>query len=308
MRHVVPILCLAAASVAGCGDNQATRPVDVAQVVDAGPDLRGPATFTLTGGANSLLWDAATSTLYLTSNEPGTLYTWTDQRKLENAGNFPAVSGAQSLGDLVKRSDGTVLAASFGFGTQGTLFAIPPSGGSVAFTGLPPTRRRIGMAQDAAGALYTSYFVGGGNMAQVGGVARVELTGTTATETEIAGESTSAGFKKLVGLVATPSAVFASDQTDKKIYRIAIPGFVVTTVATVPSADLLAILPNGDLLTGGNGIHRITQSGTVTTLPIDGVEQIRGIAYDPMQRRLFFIEHSLTVGNPDKLHVRPYDG
>jgi hypothetical protein len=63
---------------------------------------------------------------------------------------------------------------------------------------------------------------------------------------------------------------------------------------------------NGDLMTGGTGVHRITLAGVVTT-PFTGFESVRGIAYDPMLKRLFIIEHSATVGVKDKLHVRPLD-
>ncbi len=138
-------------------------------------------------------------------------------------------------------------------------------------------------------------------------MAKVELSGATATETEIAGASTTAGFKKVVGLVATNTAVFVSDQTQKKIFKIAVPGYAVTEVATAPAADLLAILPNGDLLTGGGTeVLRITPGGTVSTL-LPGFEQVRGLAYDAKLERLFIVEHSLTAGTPDKLHIRPLD-
>lgn len=206
----------------------------------------------------------------------------------------------------MKRPDGTILTASFGFGTQGTLFAMAGDGTSRALTGLDPARRRVGLAQGPDGALYVGYFVGG-KAAQAGGVAAVTVTGGAAVETEIAGGSTSAGFKKVVGVAAAPGAVFVADQAAKAIYRIAVPGFAVSKVAEVPSADLLVMLPGGDLLTGGTGVHRVTQAGAVSTI-FTGFEQVRGLAYDPALRRLFIIEHSATVGVPDKLHVRPLDG
>lgn len=59
------------------------------------------------------------------------------------------------------------------------------------------------------------------------------------------------GFHKAVGVAATPSALFVSDQTDQTIYKIAIPGYAVSKLASAPTVDLLAMLPNGDLLTGG---------------------------------------------------------
>jgi hypothetical protein len=41
----------------------------------------------------------------------------------------------------------------------------------------------------------------------------------------------------------------------------------------------------------------------VTTLPGGGFEQVRGMAYDAAGQRLFVIDHSVTVGLPDKLRV-----
>jgi hypothetical protein len=46
----------------------------------------------------------------------------------------------------------------------------------------------------------------------------------------------------------------------------------------------------------------ITQAGQVSTL-LGGFEQVRGIAYDEAGQRLFVIDHSVTVGLPDKLRV-----
>jgi hypothetical protein len=294
-----------AAACSSCGDNRGPAP-------DAAPQedpRRGPTTVTLTGSANALTWDAATSTLLLTDNTSNSLIAWSDADGARTISPFPPQSAGSSLGALVKLADGTVLAANFGFGTQGSILSIDAARRAGTLGGLDPARRRIGLSLDAHGALYTCYFTGGGGMSQTGGVAKVEIDGATssATEIEIAGSTTGAGFKKVVGLVATPAAVFVSDQTQKKIFKISVPGYAVTPLATVPNADLLALLPDGDLLTGGGPeILRVTQTGEVSTL-FSGFEQVRGLAYDPTLKRLFFIEHSLTVGTPDKLQIRPLD-
>ncbi len=310
-------ILLCAALLGACGSDtpklvdapassiDAARAIDAS--IDAADDPRGPKTFPLTGGANALLWDTATQALYLTDSNADALLEFTDANGVQTVGSFPAATAGVSLGDLVKRADGTILTTNFGFGTQGTLFAMASNHTSSQLTGLDAARRRIGLAQDSAGVLYETYFVSAGMGMQNGGVARVTIAGSAATETEIAGVSTTAGFKKLVGLVATPTAVFVSDQTQKTIFKITIPGLVVTSVAVTPSADLLMMMPNGDLLTGGGpAISRVTQAGVVTQL-FAGFEQVRGLAYDPTGKRLFIIEHSATVGTPDKLHVRPLD-
>ncbi|HMG54172.1 MAG TPA: hypothetical protein VK601_11830, partial [Kofleriaceae bacterium] len=172
-------------------------------------------------------------------------------------------------------------------------------GAATALTGLDPARRRVGLAQDTAGTIYSAYFVGGRGKPPTGGVATVTIAGAAATETEIA-----SGFHKAVGVVATPTAVFVADQTDRAIFRIAVPGYAVSKLAEVPAVDLLAMLPDGDLLTGGGPtISRITQRGEVSTLPGGGFEQVRGLAYDAAGKRLFVIDHSVTVGLPDKLRI-----
>lgn len=219
---------LVAIALSACGSN-AAKPVDVrapdthpAEASAAPAAAPAEKVVPLAGGANALLWDAATQALYLTNNNDNELLRWTDAGGLQTAGAFPAASAGISLGDIVKRADGTWLVTSFGFGTQGTLFAMAADHTSSALTGLDEKRRRVGLSQTAQGDLYSAYFVGGGHKTPVGGVARITIAGTTATETEIAGP-----FKKLVGLVATPTALFVSDQTQKAIFKIAVPGFAV---------------------------------------------------------------------------------
>jgi hypothetical protein len=302
MRTTLVSLCLLAA----CGDNGGALPdaprID-AQPIDANVVERTK-TVMLTGGANGLMFDAANKTLYLTDNNTDALLKYTDAGGIATVGTLPAGSAGISLGDIVHRSDGTILVTNFGFGTQGAYFSMATNNTSKALTGPAVNRRRIGLSQDSAGTLYVAYFVGGGGGAQTGGVSSVAISGDTATETDIA---TATVFKKLVGIVATPTAVYVSDQTDKLIYKIAIPAGTVTTLATVPSADLLAVMPNGDLLTGGTGVHRITPTGTVTTILTGEFEQVRGMAYDAANKRLFIIDHSATPGTPDKLQIRPLD-
>jgi hypothetical protein len=264
----------------------------------AAPAVPADVAISLPGGANALWWDAASSTLYFTDSNASALMTWTDAGGLHVETELPAAAAGVSLGGIVRRGDGATLIASFGFGTQGGLFAVA-RGEVTALTGLDPARRRVGLAQDAVGTIYSAYFVGGRGKPPAGGVALVTIAGAAATETEIA-----SGFHKAVGVAATPAAVFVSDQTDHSIFRIAVPGYAVSRLASVPAVDLLAMLPNGDLLTGGGPtISRITPRGEVTTLPGGGFEQVRGLAYDAAGQRLFVVDHSVTVGLPDKLRI-----
>ena len=105
--------------------------------------------------------------------------------------------------------------------------------------------------------------------------------------------------------------MFVSDQTASKIFKIDLTASnAVTELATVPTADLLFMLPNGDLLTGGgSAISRVTQTGTVSALTLVGsptFEQVRGVAFDATHNLLFVVDHSATVGVNDKLHIIPF--
>jgi hypothetical protein len=301
MRFLLVAIALGACGSTPAQPVAARAPADTHHADPAPAPAPADIVVPLAGGANALLWEAASSTLYLTDNNADALVRWTDAGGLETVGALPPDSAGISLGAIVKREDGTMLVASFGFGTRGTVFAMAADHTSSALTGLDGKRRRVGLAQDEHGALYSAYFVGGGGKVPVGGIATLTIAGNAATETEIAGP-----FKKLVGLVATPTALFVSDQTQKVIFKIALPGFAVSQLASLPAVDLLATMPDGDLLTGGGPtISRITQRGTVTTLPGAGFAQVRGLAYDAAGKRLFVIDHSTTVGVPDKLHIVP---
>src|SRR5262245_39815901 len=138
MRTLIPLLALAAA----CGDGKAVPdapkpPIDGPPdaMADTQDDRRGPKTMPLTGGANSLLWDDATSTLFLTDNNANTLLKYTDAKGIETVGTWPA-SAMISLGDMVARPGGAILLANFGFGTAGSIFKMQPDHTSVNLTGL----------------------------------------------------------------------------------------------------------------------------------------------------------------------------
>ena len=79
-------------------------------------------------------------------------------------------------------------------------------------------------------------------------------------------------------------------------------------LTTFTAPDLLYMLPNGDLLTGGGPmISRITPAGVVTTLTLSATfGTAHGIAYDPVGQHLFVIDHSSTAGTMDTLHVIPF--
>jgi sugar lactone lactonase YvrE len=254
----------------------------------------------LSGPADALLWDDSTSTLYLSDNNADSLLKYTDANQVQTVGTFPSETAGIVLGGIVKRADGTIVTPSFGFGTQGTLFSMAANGTSSALTGLDPTRRRTDLSQDGNGVLYDAYFVTGASPSS--GVSTVTISGGAATETELA-----SGFEKLVGIVATSTALFVSDQTQATVFKIAIAGGAVTTVGAAPTVGFLTILPNGDLLTsGGTVVYRLTQAGVLTTA-FTGFSKAAGLAFDPTLKRLFIVDQGSAAGD-NLLRIEPLDG
>lgn len=295
--------CAVAILVGGCGG--AAKP-PVAGAEPAKPVVPAAQVVPLEGGANALWWDAATATLYLTDSNAAALLAWTADKGVTKVATVPAGTAGVSLGGIVRRADGATVIANFGFGKQGGLFVVAPDHRVTELTGLEPQRRRVGLAE-AGGTIYSAYFVGGmAGGKPAGGVASVTITGAAATETELAGASTSAGFGKIVGVAANATTVYVSDQSQKAIFAVTIADRSVRKLADVPGADLLLLLPGGDLLTGsGATISRITPAGQVSPLLAPTFEQVRGLAYDAAGKRLFVVDHSLTPGSPDKLHILP---
>jgi DNA-binding beta-propeller fold protein YncE len=183
---------------------------------------------------------------------------------------------------------------SFGFGKDGAVLVIAPGHVAVAVPALDPARRRIGLAAAPDGTLYDTYFVVGEGKHR-GGLARLDLaTG----ETDVPAGT----LAKPVGVAIRDGVIYVSDQEQGAVY--AIRGDEAKPVATgLPSADLLTVLPDGALVTGGKTgvVSRIGLDGEITTLA-SGFEQVRGTAYDPVGKRLFVVEHSKATSK-HKLHI-----
>jgi hypothetical protein len=117
---------------------------------------------------------------------------------------------------------------------------------------------------------------------------------------------TTAPLGKPVGVAATADTLFVADQDARAIF--AIRSGAMTELATgLPAVDLLTLLPDGGLVTGGKtgAVYRIAVDGKVTVVA-SGFEQIRGTAYDPARKRLFAVEHS-TATSTHKLHLLPFE-
>ena len=247
------------------------------------------------GDANGLYWDAGDHTLYFTDATHDSLAAWTDAKGFAEVAQLPQAPKIE-LGGLTRLADGTFIITSFGFGTDGTVFAVSPSHQATSIPNLDNARRRIGVARAPDGAIYVAYFVVDGHQ-HTGGVAKLDVaTGETDVVTK--------GLSKAVGVAATATGIYVSDQETNTIYTVQ-AGDVKPFATGLPSADLLAVLPDGSLVTGGKAgtVTRIAPDGMKTTIA-SGFEQVRGIAYDPAGKRLFVVEHSKATSS-HKLHILP---
>ncbi len=127
--------------------------------------------------------------------------------------------------------------------------------------------------------------------------ARLDVDGG---ETDIASD-----LEKPVGIAASDKMIYVADQERGQIigYPLADLAHPVVVARDLPSADLLTLLPNGDLVTGGKrgAVYRVTPAGAVTTIA-SGFEHVRGTAYDADAHKLYVVDHSV-VSSRHQLHV-----
>lgn len=297
---------VAAAAGAGCSPSTTQQPPVEPSVKPHPPGWVPPATqaktIDLPGDANGCVWDAASSTLYLTDNTHDQIIAWTDAGGFKPVATLPPMPRV-GLGGVIKLASGTFVTPSFGFGINGGVLTSKGEGDTTGASvpKLDPLRRRIGITLAPDGAIYVAYFVVAADKKHTGGVARLDLAAGTETDLAIA------DLAKPVGVVATDTTLYVSDQQRSSIVAYTFADHGVSTVAKdLPGADLLTRLPNGDFVTGGkNGsVYRIGKSGAATAI-VNGYAQVRGTAYDPAGKRLFVVEH----GDADhhKLHILPLE-
>ncbi len=278
------------AAVCACSGSKPSEPV--APPPPAPPAQTG---IDLPGDANGLYWDRTEHALYLTDATHDHLVRWTDGGGFAEVATLPHAAKSE-LGGLVKLADGRFAITSFGFGSDGGVLVVGTDHQVTSVADLDRTRRRIGIAAAPDGTLYDAYFVVADGKHH-GGIAKLDLAHG---ETDVPASP----LAKAVGVAATGDALYVSDQEQGAIY--AVRAGATTPVATgLASADLLTVLPGGALVTGGKAgaVTELAPDGKVTTLA-SGFEQVRGTAYDPDGKRLFFIEHSKATSN-HKLHVLP---
>lgn len=272
---------------------------------DAGVTVeRGPKIFTIEGDPNGLWWDDSSHTLYLADDNGNRILKWSDTGGFTLVKDLPAASpeGA-GLGQLVFTADGTIVVTRFGYGTTGDVVSVSSSGDAKIVPGLDPMRRRIGLTVARDGKLFDSWFVRLATGARVGAVGELSLSGT---EPEVI-----TGLKKPVGVLAVGDDLFVSDQDLGQILKAPRSNPTAYMVfATVATPDLLAEGPDGSIFTGSTGgnLYRITASGEASVFA-SGFQEVRGIAYDSTNRRVFVADHDGDESNgvSHLLHILPVD-
>ncbi|WP_437533212.1 hypothetical protein WME79_06180 [Sorangium sp. So ce726] len=271
---------------------------------DADTIERGPKEIAVDGDPNGLWWDDAEQTLYVADDNGNRLLQWTDAGGFALVRQLPAASpqGA-GLGQLVRTEDGTIVVTRFGYGTAGDVVFIPPSGEPAIVPGLDVERRRIGLTVAADGTLFDAWFVRLSTGDRAGAVGRLSLGGS---EPEVI-----TGLKKPVGVLAVGADLFVSDQDLGQILKApqSDPS-TYTVLATVEQPDLLAAGPDGSLFTGsaGGSLYRITSAGVASVVE-SGFQQVRGVAYDPTNKRVFVADHDPdeSDGLSHVMHILPVD-
>jgi hypothetical protein len=261
---------------------------------------RGPTSITLDADANGLWWDAASATLYIADDANNRILSWTDAAGSKLVANLPAQTQSDpGLGQVIMTTDGKLYVTRFGYGTTGDVAYVNPDLTSAVVPNLDPTRRRIGLTVAADGTLYDGYFVKTAT-SQIGAVAQLDVTSGSETDVVTA-------LSKPVGVLASGTNLLVDDQDTNEVLEAPLASLSMVTafvpVLTVP--DLLGNGPDGTYFTGGtNGdIRQISSAGAVTTFA-GGFLQIRGVAYDAQNKRLFAAEHD-PAGLKNALHILP---
>ncbi|MFT3774827.1 MAG: hypothetical protein QM820_56485 [Minicystis sp.] len=312
IRNLLFLACaaahvLAAAGCGGGGETSATTSSTSSSSSSGGGEGgaapmadRGPTTIALDGDPDGLFWDEATRTLFIADNDNNRILQYRDGEGISlyaELGMAPA--SGPGLGQLVKLADGTIVVPRFGFGMDGDVAVIKPDKSTSTVPGLDPIRRRIGLTITKDGVLYDSYFAQTPS-GKVGAVAKLDLAGTE--------EEVLTGVDKPVGVLADGDFLVVSAQYGNQIVRapIAHPD-QLTVIAQIDAPDLLCPGPNGSYFTGGKGgsVRQVFGDGKFSDFA-GGFQEIRGVAYDAKNGRLFAADHD-PGGMTHKLQIVPVD-
>lgn len=306
---------------------------------------RGPTTIALTADPNGAYWDAGERKLYLTDDNTNAILVWDGDgtTTFSNHATLPALVPPAtptqvSLGELARAPDKTFYVTRFGFGNAGTVIEVSPAKVARNLTGLNAVRRRIALTRTAAGEWIDSWFTtppSPGPATTNGSISLLTVaTDGSATERELV-----TGLSKPVGTATVGRTLYVSDQATGRLLSFALDTLLAapataaqgTTVAsfttnlvsgdpgalTADNIDLLTASTDGTLFFGGRGgkLYRVNSAtGTVTTLLTlntaadPGRLQVRGVAHDAVNKRLFVAVHSTDITRAgNSLRIVPLD-
>lgn len=289
---VLPFAALLACSSSGAVVRQETRELSEPEFI---PFTEGePAT---------VFWSDQANRLYIADNQNNQIWRWDDTAGLEKHATTPdpggaLAAGATLVGQIVEQRDGTLVVTRFGQpgGGFSAVAWVRPDGSSGLVPGVDETKKHLGIAEAADGALYGTFFGRApSGMGQAGSVTRIDLE---------AGESLVAdGFGKLVGIVAVGDTLYVSDQTAGILYSAPLAALPPrasewTVFAELPVPDQVCVGPDGSLFSGqfqaapesteSVAIRQVHADGSVTRFAADPVvAKPSGVSYDAEARRLF---------------------
>ena len=277
---------------------------------------RGPTTISVSARLNGLYWDAQESRLYLTDDDANAVKAWDGDEKFSTVGVLPALAEGQrsTLGQLTRGPGGALYITRFGFGSYGTVVALPRSGAAHNLADLDPTRRRISLEAAPDGALLTGWFRGGTAGATSGNVSELTLQAGRASERELI-----SGLNKPVGLAVVGDQLFVTDQGAAQVLAYSLAalrrapataadGRVVATFTPADGLDLMTAGSDGTLYVGSNKgtLYQIGANGTVKALA-EGWPGIRGLALDAENRRLFAAVVAADDKSASTIRIVPLD-
>jgi sugar lactone lactonase YvrE len=332
-RALLISLLLLTSWLSACGGSDA-RPID-----------RGPTSIALDADPNGAYWDVSEGRLYLTDDKTNRVLSWDGEGKTSFSTAVvlpallpPATPTQVSLGQLTRVADKRLYATRFGFGNAGTVIEVSPAAAARNLTGLDARRRRIAITATATGELLESWFTAPPSPSASSASGNVSLLSVSADGSASERELVT-GRSKPVGAVVIGRTLFVSDQATGKVLSFALDTILATpadaasgtTVATfganltagdpgvltADNIDLMTAAADGTLFFGGRGgkLYRVNSTtGAVTTIATlnsdadPGRLQIRGVAHDAANRRLFVAVHSTDTSKAgNTLRVFPID-
>lgn len=272
---------------------------------------RGPTTLAVSASLDGLYWDASQSRLVLTDDTANALRQWDGDQDFPVLAALPtAPTSGATLGQITKAADGTLYTTRFGFGTDGTVVAVPKSGAAYNLNGLDAKRRRIGITTAADGALLVGWFIKGGS----GAISELSVQGDQASEKELV-----TGLGKPVGLAVTGDRLVVGDQNSGKVLAYSLSaaraqvateadGQVLATFTTLDGIDLMTAASDGTLYFGGSGgsLFALGPKGDIKVLAT-GWPKLRGVAYDEAHRRLFVAATAVDAQSTPSIRIVPID-